>query len=780
MMASEPGYLSHSKNQFGRVSLLKDHLQDVARRAADYAAAFGASDEARLAGLLHDLGKYGDFFKRRLEGKEHGIDHWSMGAWTALSQYKQNGVAVALAIQGHHLGLQQASKDTLGQLNPAKLQEYHPVGLRLSEPRLETLLKRMETDGLGLPGPSTSVYPGLKESFEQTAASMLDVRMLFSALVDADFLETEAHFQGNPDGTRCYREAGPPLQPELALPKLVSHIEKLAQESRAAAHVNQLRADLLKACLEAGTLPQGLFTLTAPTGTGKTLAMLAFALKHAVEHHLQRVVMVIPYLTIIDQTVREYRKVFSSFVGPDQAKRYVLEHHSLAGTRHSDKGGNQLDQDMEDEGRRRARLLAENWDAPIIVTTSVQFLESVFANRPSACRKLHRLAKSVLLFDEVQTLPVPLAVPTLATLSRLVERYDSTVVFATATQPAFVHLDSSVRQYCFSGWRPHELVPSELKLFQRAKRTCVEWPASMKHTTPWTELAEKLSREGEGQVLCIVNLKSHAFLLYDKLKELNVEGLFHLSTSMCPAHRETTLETVRTRLDRGDPCRLISTQCVEAGVDVDFPVVYRAYGPLDAIAQAAGRCNRNGHAGLKVVHVFVPEEEKYPDRAYGQAAGVVSILLNKRGPDKMDIHDPQLFKEYYEELYDIVRPEKRKQELTDAIRRQDFVDVANLYRVIEKDAINVLAPYDPRVFRALEQEVRETGLNRKWIDKARPYTIGLFRPRPHDPVSTYLIPIPLGRGASTGEEDWFIYTKEEHYDAKKGLIPPSSLECLIG
>lgn len=405
MRASEPKYLSHSKNQFGRVSLLKDHLQDVARRAGEYAAAFSASDEARLAGLLHDLGKYGDFFKRRLEGKEHGIDHWSMGAWAALSQYKQNGVAIALAIQGHHLGLQQASKDTLGELNPAKLQEYHPMGLKLSEPRTEMLLKRMEIDGLSLRAISTTVYPGLKESFEQTAASMLDVRMLFSALVDADFIETEAHFQGNPNGTKCYREAGPPLQPELALPKLVSHIEKLAGESKAAAHVNQLRADLLKACLEAGILPQGLFTLTAPTGTGKTLAMLAFALRHAVEHDLHRVIMVIPYLTIIEQTVREYRKVFSSFVGPEKAERYVLEHHSLAGTRHADKCGKELDQDMEDEGRRRARLLAE--------------AAGVISTHPSAMQLRYLQTLTTIATEHSSTIIFPLPMDLLAPLLKM-------------------------------------------------------------------------------------------------------------------------------------------------------------------------------------------------------------------------------------------------------------------------------------------------------------------------------------------------------------------------
>ena len=763
-------HLAHSANEAGYVDPLRVHLQDVAHRAAEYAEAFGASEEAMIAGLLHDLGKYGDLFQRRLEGKERGIDHWSAGAWEALTKYKQQGIASALAIQGHHIGLQQASKDSLALLNPQRLQKYHPLGLRLSDPKVDVLQQRMKADNLQPDFITTSIYPGVKEASEQkqTVASMFDVRMLYSALVDADFIETEAHFQGNPDGSKNYREVGLSLEAKQALPHLVGYLDELARQSKASSHVNQLRADLLNTCLEAGSLPQGLFTLTAPTGTGKTLSMLAFALKHAAEHDLRRVIIVIPYLSIIEQTVKEYRKVFEPHWGSEDVKRYILEHHSLAGTR-AKEGGEGAEVDMEDEARRRARLLSENWDAPLIVTTSVQLLESLFADRPSACRKLHRLAKSVILFDEVQALPVSLAVPTLATLSRVVERYGSTVIFSTATQPAFGHLDNYVKDYCAVGWKPREIVLPSLNLFQRAERTQVEWP-NLSQSTSWTELAERLA-EGK-QALCIVNLKNHALLLYDKLHQLSVEGLFHLSTNMCPVHRQVVLEEVRKRLQRKQPCLLISTQCVEAGVDVDFPVVYRAFGPLDAIAQAAGRCNRNGHKKTGPVHVFLPEEEKYPDGTYRQAAGVTRLLLQKHTKEDMDLHSPLLFEEYYHELYDLVKPQNRKKELTEAILRQDFQEVSRLYRVIDQDAINVLVPYDSDVFQRLEKEVRETGLNGKWIAKARPHTIGLFRPKLHDPVRSYLDPLPLGKGNHS--EEWFIYLKEEHYDREaKGLVLPT-------
>ncbi len=447
----EEKYLAHSANDYGRVDLLSEHLSDVAQLAAEFAAAFDASGEAKIAGLLHDIGKYGTLFQRRLEGKEHGIDHWSLGAWAALMKYQQQGVDSALAIQGHHMGLQQAAKDSLSLLNPKKLEEYHPLALRLSEPDPNLLLARLSGDGLTLPT-STETGHTLGGGLQTpSAALMLDIRMLFSTLVDADFIATEAHFRPNSDGSKHYRKPGPVLEPGRDWKILSAYLQDLGKQSTAAETVNRLRADLLEACTAAACQSPGLFTLTAPTGAGNALSMLAFALKHAVRNELRRIVIVIPYLSIIEQTVREFRKVFAFFVGAHDTDEYLLEDHSLAGTKGSDIELGQIDVDAEKEAVRRTRLLAENWDAPIVVTTSVQFLESMFANRPRACRKLHRLAQSVILFDEVQTHRPDLAVPTLAALSRLAERYGSTVVFSTATQPAFGHLDAAVRKYCTRG-----------------------------------------------------------------------------------------------------------------------------------------------------------------------------------------------------------------------------------------------------------------------------------------------------------------------------------------
>ena len=687
-------YLAHSKNTTGDDDPLLNHLRKVADRAAAFAGPFGASKEAELAGLLHDLGKYGELFQARLAGKEHGIDHWSIGAWQALMKYRNHGLASALAIQGHHVGLQKAEKEALAQLNPNKAEQYHPLGLRLSDPNVARLINRFEADGLKLPVDiACSIYSGLQAP---QVAAMVDIRMLYSSLVDADFIETETHFNG-----KC-REAGLPLMPDDSLRVLLSYIETLGRKSKAAGHVNQMRSDLLDACLTAAQMPQGLFTLTAPTGSGKTLNMLAFALKHAALHKLQRIIMVIPYLSIIDQTAKEYRKVFQEKYSPEDIGKFILEHHSLTGLRNTENDASKTI-DADDESITSIRLLSENWDAPVIITTSVQFFESLFSNRPSACRKLHNLAGSVILFDEIQTFPISLAIPSLAALTRLAEKYRSTIVLATATQPAFSALDESIKRYSPAGWTPDPIVPPQLKLFERTRRTKVEWPHNSESPLSWAELAEMITTRD--QVLCIVNLKRHAFHLLDELINSGAKDVFHLSTNMCPAHRQAVLEEVRLRLDEEKHCRLISTQCIESGVDVDFPFVLRALGPLDAIAQAAGRCNRNGKISIGDVTIFVPEDEDYPDATYRQATAVTRSLLKDLGPGGMDIHEPLLYDRYYQKLYGISNPEFQKMEIQEAIQRQDFVDVANKYRIIANDAVNVFVPYGPIDFEGMIAEV---------------------------------------------------------------------------
>lgn len=781
--------MAHSRSEAGPSHPLRDHLQSVADVAAEFAHPWGAR-EARLAGLLHDLGKYGDLFQKRLKDPTvTGVDHWTMGAWAALKGYRGKAWAASLAAAGHHLGLSPLQDATFKKLNPQKYSEEHR---RLSEKDLDRLLARLKQDGIDLP-PRDGFAGEISGAMgrKTPVATMADFRMLFSALVDADYLDTEAHFNRGQDGVKRLRQAGPSLNPKWAAEVLDAHIQKLAADSTSAEGINRLRADLLAACRRAAQSPIGQFTLSAPTGSGKTLAMLAFALEHAAKHDLRRVVMVIPYLSIIDQTARVFREVFGPHL-PDgtPVEYYVLEHHSMAGLHSRTEG-----QDAVDPIERRRRELTQNWDAPLIVTTSVQMLESLFSHRPGACRKLHRLAGSVILFDEVQTLPDKLAAVTLAGLDRLVKRFGSTVVFATATQPAFGELSAKVEKLGGEPWQPQEIAPANLGLFERAKRVEVDWPDEDEKLS-LAQVAEELAGEGNRRSLCVVNIKRHAKEILEGLKELEAEGLFHLSTDMCPAHRTAVLERVNKLLD--DPSqpdvRLVSTQCVEAGVDLDFPVVYRAWGPLTAIVQAAGRCNRNGKLDsgrVRVFHLLDVDEETgkqrrpYPDAAYQQAAEATTNVLDLIGRDLADINDPALFAAFYKHLYTVKGADKidRYKGLDNAVLRCHFKDTAKEYRLIEQDAINVLVPYDRQAYDQLADQARQQGLTRQWIAKARPHTVSVFRSKGDSAIMSVLEPIPLVGGWSKRKgdmsPDWFICPDEDSYDSVTGFSKPDQPSPLV-
>ncbi len=650
-------YFAHSANPAGNWHRLRDHLSSVATIARTLAGCAPWAAEAHLAGMLHDIGKYGDLFQGRLRGEQSGIDHWSLGAWVALRQHK--AIAAALACEGHHIGLQRGDRPSLHRLLPDNLTNNHPLRLTLSEADSGTLLARATADGLAFSTPVHLAVP----SWSAAVADMLDLRMLFSCLVDADFLDTEAHFNGDAHGKRP-RQPGPTLDPDAALAALNRFLEsRIRGAAQADPRVLAVREALWQATGTAALAPPGLFTLTAPTGSGKTLAMLRFALEHAVRNRLRRIVLAVPFLTVIEQTARIYRDVFAGFPG-----HFILEHHSLAGL-----GEESERRDAEGSQERQRRMLAENWDAPIVLTTNVQLLESLFSNRPSSCRKLHALMESVILFDEAQSLPAPLAVPTLGALSHLAAAYGSSIVFATATQPAFNCLDPAVRKVAASGWQPREIVPDHLALFASLKRVKVTWPADGERRT-WDALAEEI--QGTDQVLVVVNLKRHALALMEALGDTS--GIVHLSTNLCPEHRRAVLDRVRASLHSGQPCRLISTQCVEAGVDLDFPRVYRALAPLEAIAQAAGRCNREGRQNaqgrLGEVIVFEPQEEDgrrpYPTFAYFQATEVTRTLLKLRGG--LDIDDPTVFRAYYQRLYDLNDPANQSPDLAQALSARDF------------------------------------------------------------------------------------------------------------
>lgn len=765
-------FLAHSANDCNRPHLAKEHLTDVARLAVEFSEGAEWGEEANLAGLLHDLGKYADLFQARLRGEAKGLDHWSPGAWLALSEFQ--AVAAALAIQGHHIGLQQGGNGALRMMKQAT-----PNTSRLSDEDFSRLKARLVADGLLAEKPTNPVI-SVKVGFQSQISSMLDVRMLFSCLTDADFLDTEAHFEGDEQGKR-YREAGPKLNAAQALTALDHYMSgKIRSVNKADKSVLDARNALWNMVTTVAAAVPGLLTLTAPTGSGKTLAMLKFALEHVRRNGLKRIVLVVPFLSIIEQTAEIYRSVFQNFPG-----NFVLEHHSLAGL-----GSEEATGDAEAAAERARRLLAENWDAPIIITTNVQLLESLFSNRPSACRKLHNLMESVIMFDEAQTLPQSLAVPTLAALSHLSRTYRTTVLFATATQPAFDALDGAVAKLVYTGWRPVEAAPDHARLYGALRRYEVDWP-DQGESKKWTTLAAEI--RAEEQVLCVVNLKSHAAALLEEMK--HDEAVFHLSTNLCALHRRAVLDEVRARLKSGQSCRLISTQCIEAGVDVDFPVVYRALAPLDAIAQAAGRCNREGRLAdddgnrkMGEVRVFEPDvagdyRKRYPTRPYFQAAEVTRSMLTIAGKAGLDLNEPAVFRDYYHRLYDLTKPETQNRELTVALTAVDFVRVAKEYRLIDQSAIQLLVPYDAGMdrFNELRRQQEEEGINAQWIRRAQGLTVSVFRPRHDHPAWGVLIPAKLRYGQGVSDE-WFVL-EDRHgdmYDDVFGLRLPQSQQILIG
>lgn len=549
--------LAHVSEDGMRNQSILSHLEGTALIAARFAKSFGGQEQARTAGLLHDIGKYSDGFQKRLKGGKK-VDHSTAGAKVAMAQKQPE---VAFAIAGHHSGLPDGGSKT-------DTMDFPTLFGRLKKPVEDCDLWKSE---LNLPS-SVTRPPIAQDGFSVSFYT----RMLYSCLVDADFLDTEAFMQGKARKGN-YASMGQMLE------RLEEYISPWWAAETA---LNQKRCEILRQCFERGKKEsEGLFTLTVPTGGGKTVSSLAFALSHAVAAGKERVIYVIPYTSIIDQTAEVFRKV----VG----KENVIEHHSGADF--------SVPEGEADPTLYRKALATENWDAPLIVTTSVQFFESLYANRPSRCRKLHNLANSVIIFDEAQTLPVPYLRPCVAAIAQLVQFYHSTAVLCTATQPVLQPLFDELA----SGLVSREICPDTENLYQFFRRTTL---ISVGIKTE-KELLSQLGSVPQG--LCVVNRRATAQELYQGLEE---EGRFCLTTLLCPADRKRLLEEIRQRLTDGMPCRVVSTSLIEAGVDVDFPAVWREEAGLDSILQTAGRCNREGKRATEdsKVTIFSLESQTVP------------------------------------------------------------------------------------------------------------------------------------------------------------------------
>lgn len=549
--------LAHVSEDGMRNQSILSHLEGTAVIAERFAKSFGGQEQARTAGLLHDIGKYSDGFQKRLKGGKK-VDHSTAGAKVAMAQKQPE---VAFAIAGHHSGLPDGGSKTDTMDSPT-------LCGRLKKPVEDCDLWKSEVN---LPS-SVTRPPIAQDGFSVSFYT----RMLYSCLVDADFLDTEAFMQGKARKGN-YASMG----------QMLERLKEYISPWWAAETVlNQKRCEILRQCFERGKKEsEGLFTLTVPTGGGKTVSSLAFALSHAVAAGKERVIYVIPYTSIIDQTAEVFRKV----VGEEN----VIEHHSGADF--------SVPEGEADPTLYRKALATENWDAPLIVTTSVQFFESLYANRPSRCRKLHNLANSVIIFDEAQTLPVPYLRPCVAAIAQLVQFYHSTAVLCTATQPVLQPLFDELA----SGLVSREICPDTENLYQFFRRTTLI-SAGIKTEK---ELLSQLGSVPQG--LCVVNRRATAQELYQGLEE---EGRFCLTTLLCPADRKRLLEVIRQRLTDGMPCRVVSTSLIEAGVDVDFPAVWREEAGLDSILQTAGRCNREGKRATEdsKVTIFSLESQTVP------------------------------------------------------------------------------------------------------------------------------------------------------------------------
>jgi CRISPR-associated endonuclease/helicase Cas3 len=728
-------FLAHIRNEKGRLiaHALDEHLGEVSRLAAEFAAEFQAADWAALAGLWHDLGKYRPGFQRyirqcgdpdaHIEGKVSGPEKthsaagalWAQRYLTEVGQRSGPVIARVLAylIAGHHAGLD----NWFGGLKErfAKDDSARELTDTLATELPESILHPP------LPVPKIAIIPadhmaGIPGRFA------LWVRMLFSCLVDADFLDTEAFM--SPDRVEV-RAGFMPLDEMEALlrARLTAMTAQVAARGETDSPVNRKRAEVLQACIDKAELPPGAFSLTVPTGGGKTLSSLAFALRHAVRHGKKRVVYAIPYTSIIEQTAEIFRGIFGV--------ANVIEHHCNV---ESDPSGETT----------RSRLACENWDAPLVVTTNVQLLESLFARKTSRCRKLHNLCNSVVILDEAQLLPVPYLQPVIDVLRLLVKDYGVTLVLCTATQPA---LDSRIsfdmaRQ--LRGFLPEEIVEivdDVASLYAALERVRVHLPADLKAPQAWVDLGDEVS--AHNAVLTVVSRRADARELYARIKEQSPAGLWHLSGLMCAQHRSDTIAAIKEALlarqgaltagHHPTPVRVVSTQLVEAGVDIDFPVVFRALAGLDSIAQAAGRCNREGRLARGDVYVFVPPKPAPPGllRQAEQTTRALWSALAQGAPPLA----VERFPEYFRSLYgDAFLDEKGIVELLRVGREGDvnFRTAAESFRLIDnQESATVFVHYVRQGQEAgidiLLKKLQKEGPDRWLLRKLQRYGVTIYQ-----------------------------------------------------
>lgn len=664
----------------GAIQTILQHCLNTAEQTRIFAESFGCGGYGYFCGMLHDIGKYSREFQNRIRGANNMVDHSTAGALESFNALPKIGLLFSYCIAGHHSGLPDGGSKadvgieaTLnGRLKRKDLPDYSGF-------------KRDFDIASFTPPISQPIQPLEKYGFSYS----FFIRMLFSCLVDADFLDTEAFMtSGRARGTIVYSI-------EDLYKKMLAYIRRFNEPKNT---LHEKRNEILQSCLERAELPKGLFTLTVPTGGGKTVSPLAFALRHAKTHDMKRVIYVIPYTSIIEQNA----SVFKQILGEE----YILEHHS------------NFNYNDNDETMTRYRLATENWDMPVVVTTNVQFFESLFANKTSKCRKLHNIANSVIIFDEAQMFPTEYLLPCIRAISELVHNYGCTAVLCSATQPALSKLFPKM----LTPIEIHNNTAETYRFFQRA--TIINIGKIEDNA-----LAERLNNEE--QCLCIVNTKRHAQELFSQLEP---EGRYHLSTFMCPKHRKIVLQAIKERLTSKHilPCRVVSTSLIEAGVDVDFPTVYRATAGLDSQIQAAGRCNREGKRRTEhsIVSIFEPADKyiKYQPAAMKRPIEIARSISRQY----QDIAAPEAIRSYFEQLYqmtgqglDAKEIVKRFEDAVDCDYSFPFASVADEFKLIDQASRPIVIPYDKEAD-DLIKKLRSGEKNQKLFRDIQQYTVNVY------------------------------------------------------
>ncbi len=745
-------YYAHSRNSSNsdkiEYQLLKEHLFQVAEKTKQFSAIFGASHIGYLAGILHDIGKYSDEFQQRIRGCKSPVDHSSAGTQWIMENYsdlfgkkvidEMLAKAVAWVISGHHGGL----------LDYGTVDQEGTLRYRLSKgdlPNWSSAWNEIEIKLL----PNECVVPPIFSKAQLQLKTNPDllawkygffVRMLYSCLVDADSIDTRDFC--NPYISELLSQQKVPTMVHL-LSKFDEFMVKKLVSSKSSI-VNQYRKQILDACNRQSELSPRMFSLSVPTGGGKTLSSLSFALRHAVSNNKRRIIYVIPFTSIIEQNAMQFRNA----VGDE----YVLEHHSNFVF-------DNYEGDSSSDAGLRMKINSENWDAPIVVTTSVQFFDSLFSNKRSKCRKLHNIANSIIILDEAQSIPRGYLTPCLQALKELVDSYNCSVVLSTATQPAWSELGFPVTEI-MDNPKPEELTNA-------LKRVNITITGNIGEETKDSQIVEWMAESD--QVLCIVNTRKHAKAILNILNEKQVEAVYHLSGRMCAKHRTDILNEVRRRLNNRENCRLISTQLIEAGVDVDFPLVLRSIAGLDSIAQAAGRCNREGTLKFGSLKVFYPEKHGMPSRGWLTETSIETqnSLKYVKGDDPLSLDH---IKDYFQRVHGIY--DQSIKEVTDSKnimnllkqknqnREIPFKEIGESFSLIEENMFTIVVPYDDNAMELIHQQASSL-YSTEYLRKLQPYSVQIYPYEFYEFQNQQLI----------GDAAGIMYLVDKsYYDSNAGLL----------